>query len=245
MRNVVLCTALVVCAGAPAAAQMSNPRVFVSVNAGIQPAPSNLSDRFTFEAELETATVDVEYPFAQATVFDGGAAVRLWKRLGAGAAFSSYSRDGSATVNAGIPHPFFFEQPREVTGEATGVGRSETAVHLQLVYIVPTNGRFRLLLGAGPSRIQVEQEVVTDVQYDESFPFDTATFRSATTRSFTGSRIGFNAGVDVGYMITDNFGIGGMVRFSRADLDLDGPDNRTISLEAGGVQVGGGLRVVF
>ncbi len=245
MRNVVLCVALLVCLAVPAAAQVSNPRVFISVNAGIQPAPSGLSDRFTFEAELETATVDVDYPFEQATIIDGGAAVRLWKRLGAGVAVSSYARDGSAAVDASIPHPFFFEQPREVTGDATDITRSESAIHAQLVYIVHTSERLRILFSAGPSRIAVEQEIVTGVQYDESFPFDTATFRSATTQLLKGSKIGFNVGADVGYMITRMFGVGGMVRFSRADIDLDGPANRSISVEAGGVQVGGGIRVVF
>jgi hypothetical protein len=46
-------------------------------------------------------------------------------------------------------------------------------------------------------------------------------------------------------MFTRLFGLGGMVRFSRADIDLDGPDNRSISVQAGGVQAGAGVRVVF
>jgi hypothetical protein len=245
MRNLVGCAALLVCVAVPAAAQVSNPRVFISVNAAVQPAPSDLADRFTFDAELETATVDVAYPFEPATSIDVGGAVRLWKRLGAGIAVSRYSRAGSAAVDATIPHPFFFEQPREVTGEATDISRSETAVHAQVIYIVPTSERLRILFSAGPSRLEVEQEIVTGVQYDEAFPFDTATFRSASTRSITGSKIGFNVGADVGYMITRVFGIGGMVRFSRADIDLDAPDNRTVSVKAGGIQGGGGIRVVF
>jgi opacity protein-like surface antigen len=245
MRNVVLCAALLVCGAVPSAAQVSNPRVFISVNGGIQPAQSDLSDRFTFDAELETASVDVDYPFEQATIIDVGGAVRFWKRLAAGVAVSSYSRDGSAAVDASIPHPFFFEQPREVTGDAIDITRSETAVHAQLMYIVTTGDRLRVLVSAGPSRIAVEQDIVTGVRYDESFPFDTATFRSAATRSFTGSKIGFNVGADVGYMFTRMFGVGGMVRFSRADMDLDGPDNRSISVQAGGVQAGAGIRVVF
>lgn len=245
MPRIVLCAALLVGGAVPVAAQVSSPRVFISVNAGIQPAAAALSDGFTFEAELEDATVNVDYPFDRVPIFEGGAAVRLWKRLGAGVAASRHSVDGSAAVDARIPHPFHFEQPREVTGESTGLTRSETAMHLQLVYIIPTGERLRVLLSAGPSRIALEQEMVTAVQYDESFPFDTATFRSTSTRSFEGSAMGFHAGADVAYMFTRALGIGGMVRFSRADIDLDGPDNRPVSIEAGGLQAGGGVRVVF
>lgn len=245
MRNLcVVCAVLVVWGTVPAAGQTGGPRVLVSVNAAVQPAPQRVSDPFTFEAELETATVDVGYDFVQGTIVDGGVAVRLWKRMGAGVAVSRYSRDASATVTAAIPHPFFFEQPRDIAGEATGLARSETAVHLQIVYILPTTGRLRVLLTGGPSRIEVEQEIVTAVQYDEAFPFDTATFRSATSRGFKDAAVGFNAGADVSFMFTRMFGVGGLVRFSRASVDL-GPDDRRISFDAGGVQAGGGLRVVF
>lgn len=246
MRNVfVVCAVLLVWGAVPAAGQVSDPRVFVSVNAAFQAAPEDVSDRFTFEAELEAATVDVDYGFAQGTNFDGGVAVRLWKRIGAGIAVSRYAKDASAAVTGAIPHPFFFEQPRDITGDATGLARSETAVHLQLVYIVPTTGRFRVLLAGGPSRIELEQDIVTAVQYDESFPFDAAAFRSATSRGLKDSAIGFNAGADVSFMLTRMIGLGGMVRFSRASVDLAGPDARSISLDAGGFQGGAGVRIVF
>ena len=41
------------------------------------------------------------------------------------------------------------------------------------------------------------------------------------------------------------FGVGGILRFSRATVDLDAPDNRTVSVDAGGFYAGGGLRIVF
>lgn len=245
MRNVVLSALLVAATAGPAAAQVSDPRVFASVNATVRPAPEGLSDSFTFEAELETATVDVDYAFRQATMVDGGVTVRLWKRLGIGVAASNYSRDASAAVEAQIPHPFFFEQPRAIAGDATDLSRTETAVHVQLAYVLPIGGRWRVLLGAGPSRIQLEQEIVTVVHYEEAFPFDTATFRSTTSRAFKGSGIGFNATADVSFMFTRLLGIGGMARYSRATVDLDGPDNRRISQDAGGFQAGGGIRMVF
>jgi hypothetical protein len=247
MRNVVVCTALLLVAAVPANAQSDNPRFIVSVNAGVHTAAKALSDHFEFEQNVETATVDISYPFEPAALFDGGIAVRLWKQLGVGVAVSSYTREGSAAVDASIPHPFFFNQPRTVTGDVNDVSRTETGVHVQIVYVFPTRGRFRGLISAGPSRIEAEQEVVTAIQYDESFPFDEATFRSATTRSVKGSKMGFNVGADVSFLITRVFGVGAMARFTRADMDVDlgTPANRRIAFEAGGFQAGGGIRIVF
>ena len=46
-------------------------------------------------------------------------------------------------------------------------------------------------------------------------------------------------------MLKPRFGVGGLVRFSRATVDLDAPGNRTISVDAGGVYAGGGIRLLF
>ena len=42
------------------------------------------------------------------------------------------------------------------------------------------SSRVMLVLSGGPSRLNVEQELVTDVLYDETYPFDTP--RSAAPR---------------------------------------------------------------
>jgi hypothetical protein len=47
------------------------------------------------------------------------------------------------------------------------------------------------------------------------------------------------------WMLNRRFGVGGLVRFSKASVDLDAPDNRTISVDAGGVYAGGGIRILF
>jgi hypothetical protein len=244
MRIPVLWVIAALLSAAPAAAQARSPRVFISINGGVQPAASDLADRFEFEANVETATVEVSYPYKSNPIVDGGVGIRLWRGFGAGVAFSSSSGDGSAHVEASIPHPFFFEQPREIEGDVSSLTRSETALHGQLFYLVPMSGRFQVIISAGPSRIEAEQDIVRAVQYDEEFPFDTATFRSATTRSVKASAIGFNAGADVSYMFSRRFGVGGLIRFSRATVDLD-VDGRTVSLDAGGLQAGGGIRIAF
>jgi hypothetical protein len=245
---VILGAAVALAVAAPAGAQGRSPltqRIFISVNGGVQQAPSDASDRFEFDEHVETATVDVTYPYKANPAFDGGIGVRVWRRFGAGFAFSRFSGDTEAQVRGSIPHPFFFDQPREIEGTASGLTRSETALHAQVFYVLPLAGRLQAIVSAGPSRIEAEQGVVRDLQYDEEFPFDTATFRSASTRGAKASAIGFNVGADVAYMFTRRLGVGGLLRFSRATVDLDAGGGRSVSVDVGGLQGGGGIRLVF
>ena len=227
----------------PAAAQ-SDGRFVVGINGGVQTGATRLTDHFEFESNVETATVDVTYPSKAAVLIDGNVVVRLWKHLGAGVAVSQATRDGAAEVDASIPHPLLFQQPRTVTGSQSGISDAQTGVHFQLSYAVAVTPRVIVTLSGGPSYVHVSQDLVTDVNYSESYPYDTATFTSAPSERTTAGAVGFNVGGDVRWMFARSFGIGGMVRFTRATVDLASGD-RTISVEAGGVQAGGGIRLVF
>jgi hypothetical protein len=60
-----------------------------------------------------------------------------------------------------------------------------------------------------------------------------------------GDKFGFNAGIDVRWMFTRNIGAGALARFSRATIELNAAEGRTVAVDAGGTHVGVGLRVVF
>jgi hypothetical protein len=235
---------------APTMAQTRGARrppdsVFVSVSAGVQQSPSDISDHFSFDKNQETQTVDVKYPMKPSGMVDIGGSFRAWKGLAFGAAFSRASGSGTAEVTSSVPHPFFFNQPRIITGTESGIQHAENGVHLQVQYIVPASSSVRVIVGAGPSWISVEQEAVTDVTVTESYPFDTAAFGGAVTKSVKASAMGYNAGVDVTWMFARSVGVGGLVRYSRADVDLEPAAGRTLALKAGGVQGAAGVRFVF
>jgi hypothetical protein len=228
-----------------ASAQSSQPRVVIGVNGGVQSPPPAVSDRFDFESSVETATVAVSYPAKSAVLVDAGVGIRLWQHVGTGLAVSHATSSGSAEIDARIPHPLLFDQPRTVPGSQAGIDRTETAVHVQLLYAIDVNPRLTVTLSGGPSFVRIEQALVTDVKYDESYPFDEATFRSAGTRRAKASAAGFNAGADVRWMFARSYGAGALVRYSRATVDLDTPANQPLSVRGGGVQAGIGLRIVF
>jgi hypothetical protein len=255
MRNLVLSGALSIAACAPVFAQN---RVYVAINAAAQAGSKSLSDRFEFEENAERGTAEIRSPGTIAIVFEGGAGIRVWKKIGAGVAVSRATRNDAVHVEAAIPHPFVFGQQRQVEGDFGRVTREETSVHLQLLYMIERSRRLRLVLSAGPSLINVAQEVVNRVQYDETFPFDAATFRSATTVRAKDSVTGFNAGADVMWMFARKIGVGGGLRFARGRVGLTAPiagpggtsftnppTSRQLRLDAGGVQAGAGIRVLF
>lgn len=234
----------------PATAQLRKAppkptRFTLSVSGGAQAAPNDLSDHFTLPKNVETETIDVKYPMKPQPLVDVGASYRVWKNLGLGVAVSRATGNGTADVTASVPHPFFFNQPRTVTGTEKGIVHAETGAHLQVQYLVPASGHLRFVLAAGPSWTTVEHEVVTNVTVVESYPYDAATFGGAVTKLSNASAVGFNAGVDATWMFTHNAGIGGLIRYTRANINLNAGDGRTLAMKAGGVQGGVGIRLAF
>ena len=238
---VIACCGLV--AAVPAAAQ-SLPRFSVSVNGGYQPSTTSFDDHFTFDLNRETASVDIAYPVDAGPLFDAGVGIRIWKGLGAGLAVSRFNGEGTVSVTATLPHPLFFQRNRSISGETSGIARDETGVHIQAQYQLPPFGKLQVVLAGGPSVLDITQSLITDVNYTESYPYDTASFVGIDSRRVAGTATGFNAGADVRWMFTRNFGVGGLVRFTRATVDLE-INNRTVTVDAGGTQVGAGVRLAF
>lgn len=218
---------------------------FVALNAGAQNGAGTFRDSFTYEAFAEDGTIDAEYPGKTAVVFDIAAGRRVWRRIGLAVGFSRSSASGDAPLTARVPHPLYPNQHRDVTGEAGGIDRTESATHVQLYYDVRPRGKMRLRLAAGPSYFNAEQQVVESIETDEVYPYDTTAFRSATLKNASGSGVGVNAAIDLSWMFSRRFGVGGLVRFTRASFDLDADGSRSVSSDAGGLQAGGGLRIAF
>ena len=107
---------------------------FVSLNAGALAALEDLSDRFPFEANAETGTLEADYGRSAGGAFDGTFGMLVHRRIGAAVGLSYSKRSASADVRAEVPHPFFDDRHRPVRGEATGIGHRETAIHAHVYY---------------------------------------------------------------------------------------------------------------
>jgi hypothetical protein len=230
----------------PADAQVAAPpRVFISINAGGQTSSSSLTTTSGLKINQEDGQLIADYTVDPGAVFDVGGGLHLIRGLWVGAAFSWFGQHIGADVRATIPHPFFFDRHRTIEGATPDVDREEKALHVHGMWAVPLTSQLHVKVFGGPTFLSIRQQLVSNVLYSETFPFDTATFSGAPTVMRTGSAVGVNAGADVTYAVTPTVGVGGVVRFSRGDVELESPLNGTIKVRAGGLHVGGGFRLLF
>lgn len=230
----------------PVRSKTPDDRVRVSINLGVELAGAAFAATTTTPVYQESATVNTSYRIPAGLFFDGGVVARVGcSGFGVGAAVSSFTRSQAASVTGTIPHPFFFNTPRALSGTTAPLGRSETAVHVQAAF-VSTSKRRDVVIAGGPSFFNVRQELVVDATYAEAYPYDTTTFTGATVSKASASKVGFNAGVDIGMKLSKKFGVGGAVRFSRATVNLPlATTTSGVNVDAGGLQAGGGVRLFF
>jgi hypothetical protein len=223
------------------AAKTNTPwqRVIVSANASYLGASRTFDDARTFDLYLETGRFEADYDVQPAVGADVGVVVRIWKGLAAGVAFTSHADSRDIALTASLPHPLIFNANRSIEGTVGG-DHEETAAHLQFAYIVPIGRKMEAVVFGGPTFFTVKQTVVTDVNFSESYPYDTAAFTTADVTTEEEQKTGFNVGADVAYYFTKNLGVGGIVRFSSATIPFSLGD-----VDAGGAMVGGGVRLRF
>ena len=236
-------------AGAQTRFQQAAPptRGFISGSGLFQAGGSSFTDRFEFQEFVETGSIESTFEAKPAIGVDGSIGIRLWRNLGIGLGFTTYTPgsrdDGGGTVTARIPHPLHFNQHREVSGDAN-LRRGETAVHGSLLYFVPSRSKLHAVIGAGATLFQAEQSFVRDVQYNHSYPYDEAVFTGVDHDTENASGLGFHASVDVAWRFTRSFGVGGLVRYAHGTLAFT-PGERQLKLDVGGLQAGLGVRVLF
>jgi hypothetical protein len=201
----------------------------------------NISPRINVETGSMTSTSDV----GAGPGFRGAVGVRLWRQLGAGVSVATYSSSIANGLTASIPHPFVFGSARQIQGAADGMQRAERSVALELRAFLPLSPRLLLSFAGGPAWTSVKHDSVTAINYSESYPYDTATFTSATVSHESQSKAGVAASAGVAYFFSRQFGIGASARFGGGKVALPSLGNGTIESKVGGFDIGGGLRVRF
>ena len=218
---------------------------WVSFNAGTQATATDFRTNVVFAELHEDADFNGGYAVGTGTVFDGGAGVRLANGLGFGVAISRFNRLDPVSIDARVPHPFFFNRPRSFTGSEPDLERLETAVHVEVRWSERLGDAVELAVFGGPTLFNVRQDLVTAIGYDHAYPYDEASLSSATKTTTSASAIGFHAGADVGFYFSEVVGLGGLIRYSGGSVELGGEGEGTVPVNVGGFHVGGGLRLRF
>jgi hypothetical protein len=231
--------------GRASAQSADRGRLRINIDAGGQFSSNTVDTTTTKPVYLENASIHASDEVRRGLLADAGVSLRIAGDFAVGVTASWFMAKNDADISASVPHPFFFRTPRTVTG-TTSLRREELAAHIQAIYTIHANRSVDVALSGGPSFFQLRQDVVTDIAFADIYPYDAPTFTSASTQRVSASHIGFNAGVDVSVRLSRHAGLGGGVRFSKATIDMTVPNGGgTVSVDAGGAQAIGGLRLYF
>jgi opacity protein-like surface antigen len=239
MKAGLVCAAL--CAAFAPAAQAQTTwtdQGFVNVSAAIQGGSSTLATATTFDIYNEAGTIQTSQEIDGGGVFDIGAGYKIRRNLAVGVAYSRGSSSTDALFTASVPDPLFFDRPRPVSASVADLNHTEHAIHLMAVWVMPVTAAIDVAFSAGPTIFNVSQEMPGSLTVSEPGP----TVEDIDVISESETAVGINLGVDVTYMLTPRFGVGGLARYTRGSVDIEGADD---SLTVGGFQVGAGLRIRF
>lgn len=222
-----------------------SPRVFVQAGVGQQTAAPAFSHTLEPVIHAETARFDNRYVPKGGLLASFGGGVNLIRHLWVGVSFSLSNSTHGVEITGDVPHPFRFNDPRAISGTRDGVERSETGVHVQVMWRTMLAPRVGLAVFAGPSWLRLRQDLVETVTFSETYPYDEASYASASLTRPSSSALGYNAGAEVIYELTRRFGVGGQVRWSRATVTIGSDSTGDVDVTAGGLQATAGVRVAF
>jgi hypothetical protein len=242
MRRLTICILIALATPLDATAQARwTDRVRLAASGGVQ-WTRPLSESLAPDKYVEPALITAEADQTLLPLVDAGVIVRLTGNIGAGASVSYVTGARDGRVDAELPHPFYFNRPRAVSGSLSDVQHAELALNAGGVYMIVLR-RLDIALSGGATFFRVEQDLVRDVTVNEIFPYDTATLAAAQMSRVTESVVGYHAGADVTWKLSSRWGVGMLARFSRARVPfiVDGLDAGRATV--GGPQVAAGLRL--
>lgn len=238
---------MLISSAVPGLAQ-SEDRWTISIGGGLLAVSEHSAEGLEFDHRLfgsEQGEFDVDYAGGDAAHHGFSVGVRLRKRLALELTQTESSLTDNVDIAARLPHPFFHDTYRTVDGNSGGLSRDETALHLSLKWLVRDGEKVQLGLFAGPSRIDLEYDRVSAVRFNQTYPFDVASYAGVEHQRASGDAIGFHVGADVVRWLGKTIGLGLLIRFSEAEIDLDAADGSTVSVNAGGPAAAADLRFRF
>jgi hypothetical protein len=222
-------------------------RVRLVVNAAFWPSGPSYGDSQTFTEYAEQTTLRTSYEAGSGFGPDLAVQVGLFRGLGLLIGYSRTRRDVTATVDVSRPHPLYLDRHRSASAENSGYELAEGAVHLDVAY-ARAAGRLDWAVFAGATLFQVEADLLAKPTYTDVYPYDELVVASTPSTTAKESPTGFNVGGRLDYRFggSRRFGAGVQVLYSTASVRLKATSESTeATFDAGGLSVGGGVRVYF
>ena len=228
------------------AQRLEDRRVLIGSSGGIQFVKDSILNEVNFNLFQETGKFTASYNITTDTAFDGNIGIRLFKRLGVGVNVSHFNKQLTATIDAEVPHPYFYSFPRMASGLAEGVTRREVAVHTQLQYWKVIANKFLVRGFFGPTLFDLSHDLVSEISTTErGFDFGVVDIVGHRTIKSEELALGFNIGFDASYFVHDHIGLAFVIRYSRGTSDYKIQMQDQPVIELGGTHLAGGLNFVF
>jgi hypothetical protein len=233
--TVLLMIAALSLASAQAGAQTPvSPERFFTVNVGAQPQSRTVDALATTELYEQTAEFAAATTVGSGVFFDIAGGQRISPELTIGVGYSYFSSTGSASGTATIPDPLFGDRPTTMPIELSDLKKTEQFINIQFVWFRPVRAKMDIAVAVGPSIAHVSQEFASGQLVEGTETVE------IVPDSQGGWGFGVNVGGDLIYMLTPQYGVGVLARYTWASVGLPAAD-----VTAGGFQIGGGLRVRF
>ncbi|MCY4027059.1 MAG: hypothetical protein OXH75_12200 [Acidobacteria bacterium] len=222
-------------------------RFGVHVNGASQGGVRRSTGSLGFRAYDEDARLESTHVIGGAGMIDVGGSLLLWRGLSVGAGYAQLATSDRTTVTGRVPHPLRHGTFRDLSVQELSLAHRRRVTHAFFAWRLPVAERIEASVFAGPSFYNVSQGVVSNVTVREAGgpPFETVRVDLVQTGEHTRNAVGGHVGVDVAYMPTRHAGVGFVVRYASATVDLPGARTGGLSLPVGGAEVGGGFRFRF
>ena len=237
--------------GARLAEIFAGERLQIHVNGAYQESSRQFQSETTFRAYGEPARFLTSEQFRGGGHVDVGGALRIWRAVVLGASFTQVRDSGSAEVTGTVPHPLDVERDRTSPPQTSPLARRERATHAYLAWRIPLPYSLEMELSAGPSYFSLRQGVVANVTpFEVGGPPFAEVGLQVDLGEHTRNGLGYNAGIDVTYMLTPatripQVGVGYFVRVTGGSVSLPIAADTRRRVSVGGVQTGAGFRLRF
>lgn len=219
-------------------------RVRILVNGLYDTMGQSFSESSTFTQYVEQGNAQRDYDGGKGFVFEGGVIIGVTKSFGVMGSVEVYHTDYDVSFEERLPHPLYFDKSRTVTGNETGFGYDEKAIHVDAVFTHATSSVTVDVFG-GPSFFVTSTELLGTINTTSEYPFDEVTFTGTSKVTSDDNPIGFNAGGSVTFHLTKVFGVAVQGRYSKGTIKVSREGGQEFELDAGGFRVGAGIRLAF
>lgn len=210
-------------------------------NAGFQ--EESLSSTYINTVYYETATSDLGYEVKKGTPFLAAVGFRITRSIGVELGVDVSSRNLESTYSTSIPHPLLFNNPRTAGGTGSH-SLSENTIFLNFVFGARF-GRFGLDLFGGPAYIFSKAQIISEMSYSQSYPYDDISL-STSTKEVSMNVFGFNGGARILFYFTDTVALFTGARFIGGKASFDPETGLPYpEITLGGFRAGGGLKILF